>query len=402
MTDGRGAPDAAELARSAHAELPLTFRPIADPRARQAAVFDPSLKQHADAYRPTDPRFADPAPATAWRAARRTAMDAVLAAVAASRWADHLVLRGSVVLRAWFGPAAREPGDLDFVVVPADWGLDDPRTAALFADLTAAVPAAGPVRFLPDEAVDEDIWTYDRVPGRRLLLPWAADGLPGGGVQVDFVFTERLPLEPDPLEVAPGAVLRVAGRELSLSWKLLWLAADAYPQGKDLYDAVLLAESTALRYGVLREVFTGGEIHLAEHPPGPDDLPGGAPDTGGADWAHFRTEYPDLPAADDLCRRLAAALAPTFAEVPDAERAAWWAEGWAAPLREAHAAGGLDAAEAWLCARGAPLGLARRLLRRALGPDAPDPLDALLARPAWAAYARRLARGNVTLEQLLL
>ncbi|MGW4384328.1 hypothetical protein [Kitasatospora sp. NPDC004531] len=40
-------------------------------------------------------QFTDPALATAWYAARRTAMDTGLAAVAASRWADHLVLRGS-------------------------------------------------------------------------------------------------------------------------------------------------------------------------------------------------------------------------------------------------------------------------------------------------------------------
>ncbi|MFF4339743.1 nucleotidyl transferase AbiEii/AbiGii toxin family protein [Kitasatospora sp. NPDC001540] len=396
------APDAAELARRFPEDLPLTFRPLADGRARQAAVFDPSLKQYPRAYRATDPRFADPALATAWPAARRTATDAVLSAVAASRWADHLVLRGSVVLRTWFGAAAREPGDLDFVLTPADWLPEDPRTDELFADLTDAVPTTGAVRFLPAEAVSEEIWTYDRVPGRRLLLPWEADGLPGGGVQLDFVFTEHLPVPPEPLETAPGAVLNVAGRELSLAWKLLWLATDSYPQPKDLYDAVLLAESTALRYGVLREVFTSGEAWLAEAPPGPDAVPGAGPDTGTADWAHFRTEYPELTTSgEELTRRLAAALAPTFAEVPDAERAAWWTEGWLAPLRAAHTTGGLDAAEAWLLARGASLGLARRLLQAALGPGAPDPLDTLLARPAWAGYARILARGHVSLEQLL-
>ncbi|MFC8717526.1 nucleotidyl transferase AbiEii/AbiGii toxin family protein [Kitasatospora sp. NPDC057198] len=394
--------DADELARRFPEELPLTFRPIGDGRARQIAVFDPSLKQYFSAYRTADPRYADPALAAAWLAARRTAMDAVLSAVAASRWADHLVLRGSVVLRAWFGAAAREPGDLDFVLTPADWTPDDPRTAELLRELTAAVPTAGPVRFLPGEAVDEEIWTYERVPGRRLLLPWTADGLPGGGIQLDFVFTEHLPLPPEPLEAAPGAVLRVAGRELSLAWKLLWLATDSYPQPKDLYDAVLLAESTPLRYGVLREVFTGGEAWLAEAPPGPESVPGAEPDTGGADWAHFREEYPELTTSgEELARRLAAALAPVLAEVPEAERADRWAEGWVAPLRAELAAGGLDAAESWLLARSASLGTARRLLHRALGPDAPDPLDTLLSRPAWAAWARTLARGNIGLEQLL-
>ncbi|WP_051732002.1 nucleotidyl transferase AbiEii/AbiGii toxin family protein [Kitasatospora phosalacinea] len=396
------APDADDLARRFPGDLPLTFRPVGDGRARQLAVFDPSLKQDDRAYRTTDPRFAGPAPTTAWRAARRTAMDAVLSAVAASRWAGNLVLRGSVVLRAWFGAAAREPGDLDFVLTPADWAPDDPRTAELLRDPAAAVPNTGPVRFLPQEAVSGEIRTYERVPGRRLLLPWTADGLPGGGVQLDFVFTEHLPLEPEPLEAAPGAVLRVAGRELSLAWKLLWPATDRYPQPKDLYDAVLLAESTGLRYGVLREVCTAGETWLAEAPPGPDDVPGADPDTGTADRAHFRAEHPEPTASgEELSRRLAAALAPTFAEVPDAERADWWAEGWPAPLRAVHAAGGLDAAETWLLARSASLGTAHRLLRRTLGPDAPDPLATLPARPARAPYARVLARGNVGLEQLL-
>ncbi len=399
MTPAR---DADDLARRFPGELPLTFRPIGDGRARQSALFDPALKQYSRAYRTSDPGYADPAPAAAWSAARRTAMDAVLSAVAASRWADHLVLRGSVVLRAWFGAAAREPGDLDFVLTPADWTPDDPRTAELLHDLTAAVPTAGPVRFLPGEAVHEEIWTYERVPGRRLLLPWTADGLPGGGIQLDFVFTEPLPLPPEPLEAAPGAVLRVAGRELSLAWKLLWLATDRYPQPKDLYDAVLLAESAPLRYGVLREVFTGGEAWLAEAPPGPDAVPGAAPDTAAADWADFREEYPELTTSgEELSRRLAAALAPALVEVPDAERADWWAEGWAARLRAEHAAGGLDAAENWLRARNASLGTARRLLQRALGPDAPDPLDVLLSRPAWAWCARILARGSISLEQLL-
>ncbi|RKE21166.1 nucleotidyl transferase AbiEii/AbiGii toxin family protein [Streptomyces sp. TLI_171] len=393
--------DARDLQRRAGG-LPLTFRPIEDPRARQPAVFDPSLKQHGHAFRTGDPRFADPALAAAWRAARRTAMDAVLTAVADSGWVDHLVLRGSVVLRAWFGEAAREPGDLDFVVVPEDWAIDEARTADLLHGLTRAAAAAtadGPVRILAHEAVSEEIWTYERVPGRRLLLPWEADGLPGGGVQLDFVFNEPLPVPPEPLEVAPGAVLNVATRELSLAWKLMWLHTDGHPQGKDLYDAALLAGSVHLRYAVLRDVFVPGEAHYAELPLGPESVPGAGEHR--TEWFHFAGEYPES-AGDEAAhhRRLAAALAPTFAEVPEAERAAWWSAGWVAPLRAAHAAGGPDAAESWLRDRNAPLGVAHRLLQRALGPDAPSVAD-LLARPAWSGYAGILERGNVSLERLL-
>ncbi|MFJ1752386.1 nucleotidyl transferase AbiEii/AbiGii toxin family protein [Kitasatospora sp. NPDC088134] len=358
--------DAREIRQRRHVELPPTFRPIEDPRAVQPVVFDPAMKHYADAYRPGDPRFADPALGAAWSAARRHAMDAVLRVVADSGWVDHLVLRGSVLLRAWFGAAAREPGDLDFVVVPEEWAIDDPRTGDLLHGLVRAAAAeAGPVRFLPAEAVIEDIWTYERVPGRRLLLPWAADGLPGGTVQLDFVFHEPLPVPPEPCEVAPGAVLNTATRELSLAWKLLWLHTDSYPQGKDLYDAALLAGSTGLRYAVLRDVFVPGEAVYAEHPFGPDSLRG-------TEWAHFVAEYPHLAGEEaDHLRTLAAALAPTFAEVPADARAAWWVEGWLVPLRTVHAAGGPDAAAEWLRERHAHPPLARRLLDLALAPGTP-------------------------------
>ncbi|MGX4732413.1 nucleotidyl transferase AbiEii/AbiGii toxin family protein [Kitasatospora griseola] len=374
---------------------PSTHLAIDDPRAVQPAVFDPALKQFDNAYRAGDPQFTDPDLAAAWYAARRTAMDTVLAAVAASAWADHLVLRGSVVLKAWFGDAAREPGDLDFVVTPADRMLDDPRTGDLFDDLTRAVCATtGRVRFLAEQTATEDIWTYERAPGRRLVLVWTADGLPDGTVQLDFVFNEDPPLPAEPLEVAPGAVLNVAGRELSLAWKLLWLATDRYPQGKDLYDAALLARSTGLRYQVLRDVFVTGEAHYAEEPVGPDSVPSET------DWSNFAAEYPQLAGEEsDHARHLAEALAPTFAEVPDADRAAWWREGWLGPVRRLHAEQGFAAAQAWLAARRAPLQLAHRLTAEALGPAAPEHLGAaMLDCPAWSWYADQAAGGRLSAE----
>ncbi|MFJ8439647.1 nucleotidyl transferase AbiEii/AbiGii toxin family protein [Kitasatospora griseola] len=378
-------------------DRPSTHLAIDDPRAARPAVFDPALKQFDNAYRAGDPRFTDPDLSAAWYAARRTAMDAVLAAVAASPWADHLVLRGSVVLKAWFGDAAREPGDLDFVVTPADLMLDDPRTGDLFDDLTRAVCATtGPVRFVAERTAAEDIWTYERAPGRRLMLVWTADGLPDGAVQLDFVFNEDLPLPAEPLEVAPGAVLNVAGRELSLAWKLLWLATDRHPQGKDLYDAALLAGSTRLRYTVLRDVFVTGEAHYADDPIGPDSVPAET------EWVHFATEYPQLAGEEsDHARRLTDALAPTFAEVPDADRVARWREGWLAPVRRLHAEDGFAAAQAWLAAHRAPLALAHRLTAEALGPAAPDDLaEAMLACPAWSWYAERISDADLPRETL--
>ncbi|GAA2000091.1 hypothetical protein GCM10009838_76940 [Catenulispora subtropica] len=41
----------------------------------------------------------------------------MLGLIAAAPWSDGLVLRGSMLMTAWCGPAAREPADLDFIVV---------------------------------------------------------------------------------------------------------------------------------------------------------------------------------------------------------------------------------------------------------------------------------------------
>ncbi|MEV0579495.1 nucleotidyl transferase AbiEii/AbiGii toxin family protein [Streptomyces sp. NPDC050392] len=317
-------------------DLPRTLVP-APPGLRQPVVFDPALKQFPNAYRAGEPRFDDPAAAHAWRRARRTALDTVLAAVATGPWADHLVLRGSVLMATWFGDAARDPGDLDFVAVPREWEVDSPRTAALFETVArdAEAAARGPVRIDASGRVTEEIWTYDRVPGRRMLLPWTAPGTPGGTVQLDVVFNEQLPEPPlstelHPLGEGPGCRIMAASPGLSLAWKLLWLVSDAYPQGKDLYDAVLLAEHTAPRYDVVRAAFT-----LA----GADGLrPAGRwwIDALGVEggWEHFTAEYPwadDSPAG--LTERLGRALEPLLAaaEPPGELPYDRWAR-WLEPL----------------------------------------------------------------------
>ncbi|MFD9337295.1 nucleotidyl transferase AbiEii/AbiGii toxin family protein [Streptomyces sp. NPDC060028] len=301
-------------------DLPLTLRPVAGSDVRQRSVFDPSLKHFSRAYRAGDPVFDDPERTAAWLAARRAAMDAVLLTVSESRWGDALVLRGSVLLADWFGEAAREPGDLDFVVVPRSWNIDDAQTARMLEGIAA--DAAGRAGVKESGAVCEDIWTYDRVPGLRMVLPWEVPGLPAGQVQMDFVFNERLPAEPEPVELVCGAVVLAASPALSLAWKLLWLVGDAHPQGKDLYDAVLLAERYPLPYALLDQVF-----RLAPEQPLPN--PGvtlediAAYGTVGHEWRHFIAEYPGISGSEeDHARRLLTALAPTFAAAPKAPRPA--------------------------------------------------------------------------------
>ena len=122
--------------------LPPTFNPTGSAEgARRPRVFDPALKHYPSAFRPGDPAFARPEDAARWRAARRQATDHVLRAAAESAWGDHLVLRGSRLLRAWLGAEAREPGDLDWVVRPPSARLTDPWAADLLGGLAAAVAA---------------------------------------------------------------------------------------------------------------------------------------------------------------------------------------------------------------------------------------------------------------------
>ncbi|WP_037675836.1 nucleotidyl transferase AbiEii/AbiGii toxin family protein [Streptomyces griseus] len=305
-------------ATRAAADLPRTLRPVPGDDVVQRPVFDPALKHRRNAYRATDPAFADPTRGDAWRAARRRALDLVLAAVAGSEWVESLVLRGSVLMSAWFGEAAREPGDLDFVVVPQDWNIDEPQTERMLAGIAEAAQALADargqgIRISAAGAVAEDIWTYERVPGRRMVLPWDAPGLPGGHVQLDFVFNEPLPAEPVPVEVAGGAVVHGATPELSLAWKLMWLINDMHGQGKDLYDAVLLAERHPLPHALLHEVF-----RISGEWPYPyrqsvllEDVVEGV---GFVEWDHFVTEYPQFADAEqEFVERLVRAVTPSFA-----------------------------------------------------------------------------------------
>ncbi|MFJ7493670.1 nucleotidyl transferase AbiEii/AbiGii toxin family protein [Streptomyces sp. NPDC097727] len=66
---------------------------------------------------PGEPAFDDPSLAPRWRAARRSVQDHLLRVIADSPWGDGLILRGSLPLQAWVGAAAREPGDLDWIVL---------------------------------------------------------------------------------------------------------------------------------------------------------------------------------------------------------------------------------------------------------------------------------------------
>ncbi|MFF3565854.1 nucleotidyl transferase AbiEii/AbiGii toxin family protein [Streptomyces sp. NPDC002574] len=293
-------------------------------------------------------------------AAHRAVLDHLLHLVARSPLGELLVLRGSMVMPAWVGAAAREPGDLDWIVPPSLAVPVDPLHPYPYVDEFATVqqwpeaadgaavhemwteeefgtggqrahvppdrlhwitdpepdPSGGPpgellelvrrhryaapgVRLDPEQARSDGTWMYADydTPGVRLVIPWHADGLPPGEARVDFARDERLPEAPVLTAVprgdgGPPAVVRTADRELSLAWKLLWLQADAATgeraQGKDLYDAVLLAEApgTALTPRLLRRVMS----REPGHPAGASRLTRVAPHS--VDWDAFRAAHP--------------------------------------------------------------------------------------------------------------
>ncbi|MFJ2577321.1 nucleotidyl transferase AbiEii/AbiGii toxin family protein [Kitasatospora aureofaciens] len=349
----------------AERDLPRSVRPIDDAAVTQQPVFDPALAGYARALRPSEPAFADPQVAARWLAARREALNTVLSAVARSAWAEHLVLRGSVLLRAWYGEEAREPGDLDFVVRPADWLLEDERTDRMIGELAAGAEQlseqlaeklsgqGGRVRLHANRAVCDEIWTYGRVPGRRLVLPWTAPGVPEGTVQLDFVFTEHLPAEPQRCEL-PGVdgELVTATPELSLAWKILWLISDNHPQGKDLYDAVLLARSADVPYELLRDVFLQADESVARWPVVPDQI-----EELDVAWDEFAKDHPGFAEpVEEYPAQLLAGLAATFAGRSEYALRALWLAPLVEELREVLAREGMEAVQRHLAERHMPTG----------------------------------------------
>ncbi|MEU9393616.1 nucleotidyl transferase AbiEii/AbiGii toxin family protein [Streptomyces sp. NPDC048324] len=195
-------------------------------------------------------------------------------------------------------------------------------------DLVREQPMAAHGLMLDADAARSDgTWTYSQydTPGTRLIIPWKAEDLPPGEVRLDFARDEWLPQPPVWTAIprgdgAPPTVLRTAGPELSLAWKLLWLHTDCAAQGraqaKDLYDAVLLAEADAtdLSLRLLRQVF--------RHEPGntaaADALRPDAMTQWSVDWEDFRADHPQVHGtAQEWLQRLNRALQGIFGAVDE-------------------------------------------------------------------------------------
>lgn len=143
-------------------------------------------------------------------------------------------------------------------VTAAELQEDTARLDESVLELIATQPVTvGGVRLDADNAAVDTEWgyAYDSEDGAggggsRLVIPWQGDGV-NGTVRVDFAYDERLPEPPVLLAVPridgrPPTVTWAANARSALIWKVHWLVTDqeqhGFCQGKDLYDAVLLAE----------------------------------------------------------------------------------------------------------------------------------------------------------------
>lgn len=293
-------------------DFPQSFRLIPDDkRVKRPQLFEPALQHCPNAFRHGEPQFRDASQLPAWHAARRAATDDLLQRVAESAFGKHLVLRGSTLLRTYLGPAAREPGDMDWVVQPETITPASLLGQQILQSIRALVEDAQTVpgtEIRWGRFAEDDIWLYSRSPGKRITATWLAPELPAGDVQMDFVFGEELWAPPIDLTLTlfHGAKINVfaASPAQSLAWKIMWLQEDNYAQGKDLYDAVLLAENFQLPQE-MRDKLTlicrpYGRIPFEEWS-----------NHWHIDWENFQLEYPTVPGtAEDWVLRLGRALSP--------------------------------------------------------------------------------------------
>lgn len=294
---------------------PNTFiEPIPTPEALPMRIFEPALLQFSSAYRVGEPVFADLAFQMEWRLLRAQLWRIVLRIISTSIFKDELICRGSYVLKQWYPKLAREPGDLDWVVRDPSHDINGQWSNDLFEflqELPRNILFAQAGVVLGRAAID-DIWTYDRVPGKRIVFYWQTARLGYIPIQMDFVFREVLWKEPVLLQMNADSPLQaevwVTDKELALAHKLLWISTDLHPQGKDLYDAVLLAENTPISVDLLTHAIVDSERLQRNQVLVNLDF-----DRTYINWDWFQREYPHISGTEsDWLNRLKAALKPSL------------------------------------------------------------------------------------------
>lgn len=226
--------------------------------------------------------------------ARRAVLDHVLTLVAGSSLADHLVLRGSRLLQAWAGLAAREPADLDWIVVAPVEAPGPELVVSPYGDLVDLVeewpqfevggrchvgwwdvddpPVAEDHRLdavaLLDPHVDlesSDDWAemLERQVGRLGGLDWTVvDTLDEVGDAVRHPYQDLLELLAREPVAAPGVVLDPADVKRSREWSYAygWSDGDENDDDCDGWYEAMPGARIAVPYRI--DGVPAGEVQL--------------------------------------------------------------------------------------------------------------------------------------------
>ncbi len=155
--------------------------------------------------------------------------------------ADRLLLRGSLLLRAWCPGRARPAADVDYLVL----GAFDADATAQLAHAIAALPDDSPP-FVIERT--ELTWAETAFPGVRAHVRVGGAEQHADGFHVDFAYGDPLSLPPRPVRIdGVGEVLACAAETL-FAWKLHGLVEFGAGRwrAKDLYDLDLMWHSLAL------------------------------------------------------------------------------------------------------------------------------------------------------------
>ncbi|GIE33562.1 hypothetical protein Ait01nite_066070 [Actinoplanes italicus] len=183
-------------------------------------------------------------------------------------------------------PAHLPPEGLNWIPAAGLDSFDEELWDYEFTNLLSRNPRTLDGIQFDTESIDmRQDWDYaDYEPGGengrlRLELPWQSPTGEEGTVQVDLSFGEPMPDAPVCTAVPragglPPLGLWTASAQLSLAWKLHWLAADQQTHGvsamKDVYDAVLLAELDGMCLRPrLRRLALGADHSLLQSPSAP-------------------------------------------------------------------------------------------------------------------------------------
>jgi predicted nucleotidyltransferase component of viral defense system len=302
---------------STNASYPKTIRVLEpDKEAYRPQIFEPALRQFSHAFQLGEPTNLNVEEQAYIKAIRSEVRNHILNIISQSNLKEHLVLRGSVAMQCWFGDRAREPKDIDWVFRPEDIQLGDPKSEQFYRDLIELVrqnPTTPKTEILLSRVATDDIWTYERANGRRIVFPFRSRKGIEREIQMDIVWNETLFDTPVgvsvPLDDSTSVPLWAATAEESLCWKLIWLITDFFPQGKDLYDAVLLAEHTSLSTEFVQHVLHA--IHMDEPYYSQGKSLGTILENVNVDWKNFKLDYPWITGESiDWCERLHRALKP--------------------------------------------------------------------------------------------